>query len=55
MLTLNPLIVIVPAGVTALVLFGYTRVIMHKRKTQQPKLKPVRVTSRRRPDETASR
>jgi hypothetical protein len=55
MLTLNPLIVIVPAGVTAMVLFGYARVIMHRRKAQQLKPIPVRVTSRRRPNETATR
>lgn len=50
MLSLNPFAIIVPAGVTALVLFGYARMIIQRRKAQQPKPKPIRVTSRRRLD-----
>ena len=50
MLTLDPLIAVVPAAVAAIVLLGYARVVMQKRKAQQLKPKPVPVSSRKRVD-----
>jgi hypothetical protein len=46
MLTLNPLFVLLPAGVVGMALLGYARVLMQRRKAEQ--MKPVPVTSKRR-------
>jgi len=48
MLTLDPLFVILPAGVVGMIFLGYARVLMQRRKAEQMKPKPVPVTSKRR-------
>ena len=48
MLTLNPLIVVVPAVVAGIALLGYASLLVQKRKAEQAKPKPVPATSKRR-------
>jgi hypothetical protein len=46
MLTLNPLFILLPAGVVSMALFGYAKMLVHRRKVEQLKPKPVPVTSK---------
>ena len=48
MLTLNPLFILIPSGLVGMLLLGYARALSQRRNTEQMKLKPVPVTSKRR-------
>ena len=48
MLTLNPLLIVLPASMVGMVLLGYAKTIMRWRKAEQTKPKLVTVTSKRR-------
>lgn len=48
MLTLNSLIILLPASMVGMVLLGYARAVIQWRKTEQMKPKLVPVSSKRR-------
>ena len=50
MLTLNPLLVVMPAVAAGLALLGYAALLRQQRKAQQLKPKPIPVDSRKRLD-----
>jgi hypothetical protein len=48
MLTLDPLLVLLPAAVAGLGLLGYAGLLWQRRKAEKAKPKPIPVSSRRR-------